>query len=434
MKKYELEFGEQLNAYMNVCIPVFCFVMMEKVNGDALKKAVIDALAFHPVFATKMVRGENGQFWLEENTAEPVVCKTKWEEPVLYGTKEMHEFPWVIMYDENRIRFTSTHALTDGNGALAFLNSVLGGYLYQLGKLSKDEVNECYPKDIAATTENSMLANADFSNVPLGLPKPVQPTSLAEGFYAKKDDEISLYRFILSVSDVMKKAKTAEVTTAAVIGAYIARAIERMIQLPDGNIQLLVAVNLRGFFGSTTDHNFTHVATLNYPIKKCSKMPVETVNTIFRSQLDLKTDKTNLINECNNAYGAMQALNADCDMLKKTYGSLFEMLYKPQASCVYTHLTKLPLHPRVIEQIENFEVTGAPHYSNLLVTVGSTFRDKISLMVSQSTKNDSLIKCMKAVMEENSIPYTCEKIKNHGSTIYNPDIYRGTEFYTEQNK
>ncbi len=429
MKKYLMEFNEQLGAYFNNRFPVFCFQMEEAVDCDKLTRAVCESLKYHPIFATRMMRGTNGQFWLEENSSEPVIRKCQWNDRILYGTKEMHEFPWIITYCENQILFSCSHALSDGNGVLTFMHSVLGFYLYYQGKIERKILDACHPSDPDRTTENSSLANVDPDNVPLGNAKMHQPAILPESMYAAEQDEINSYRFTLPLEAIEKKAKDAEVTTFAVISAFLARGMEHMINMPDADIQVCVAVNLRKMFESVTEHNFTHTALLNYPVGKCSKLPMEMVETMFRSQLDLSTERSNLINTFNQASAGMQALEADPKFLEKCYKQIYNMLYLPQASFVYTHLTKLPFQECILDHLKDFEIIGTPENNKLIVVLARTLRDNVSMAVYQATKKDCLINCVEEVLREEKMPYQIEKMDYHGSLLFNSDIYRDTEFY-----
>ena len=432
MKTYAMPLGGQAMLLGNTQFPVYSYKMTEAVDGPLLEQAVNEALKYHPYFATRIIKDDNGCFHLEENTEKALVPEAQWGRQILYGTAEMHEFPWVITYIEDNIAFSAAHALTDGTGANLFMNSVLGWYFHYQGKISRETALACQPENPEATLENSALAHADPQNIAIGIGREQKASQIPMSFYKSAEDRIQNYIFTLPLSAVQTKAGDAEVTTSSVVAAVFARSLEQALGAADGNIQVQVAINLRRLFSSITEQNFVGLAILNYPIAKCSKMPIEAVETIFRSQLDLVLDETNLIAGFNQTAMGEQALKQNPQILQVVANQIQGIMEAPQAKCVYTHLTKLPFHPEVARYLEDFEFLGGKGGTQtLMVILARTYRDSIKFMLGQASKNDCLVTCMENELKEEQIPYTLELSDKVLPLYYNPYFYKGSPFYED---
>ncbi|MCI2049055.1 MAG: hypothetical protein LKJ76_04970 [Lachnospiraceae bacterium] len=433
MKTYAMPLGGQAMVLNNTIFPVFGYKMTETVNGELLEQAVNEALKYNPYFATRIIKDDNGCFHLEENKEKALVPEAQWGKQILYGTEKMHGFPWIVTYVEDSIAFSVAHALTDGTGANQFMNSVLGWYLYYQGKISKETALSCQPEDPEATLENPVLKYADPGNVAVGLGRAQEASELPMSFYKDASEGIQGYVFTLPLSAVKSRAGEAEVTISSVIAAVFARSLEHVMGSPDGNIQIQVAINLRRLFPSITEQNFVGLAALNYPIAKCSKMPIEQVETIFRSQLDLVLDETNLIAGFNQTAMGEQALKQNPQIISMVAGKIQEIMNSPQAKCVYTHLTKLPFHPEVTKYLEDFEFLNSRGATQTgMVILARNYRDNVRLVLSQDSKDDCLVQSMENELKKEQIPYKIEKLEKSLPLYYDPYFYKGTPFYEEE--
>ena len=102
--------------------------LKEKVDGEILQSALDQAMEKYPLFQAVL---RKGLFWfyLEHRSLRAVV-KQETEPPCsrLY-IPDKKSLLFQVSYDKNRINFEVFHALTDGTGAMHFLQELVSNYL-----------------------------------------------------------------------------------------------------------------------------------------------------------------------------------------------------------------------------------------------------------------------------------------------------------------
>ena len=115
--------------------PVYRFsaVMEEKVDPEALQRAVDRSM---PRFPSFRVRFRKGVFWcyFEPNNSPGPFVKPDIANPC-QPMRDKADNNWLIRfyYYENRISFEAYHAISDGAGAMIFFRTVLAEYLRERG-------------------------------------------------------------------------------------------------------------------------------------------------------------------------------------------------------------------------------------------------------------------------------------------------------------
>ena len=111
----------------------FSAVMEERVDPEALQRAVDRTMPRFPGFAVRIKRG---MFWyyFEPNTAPGPFVKPDISNPC-QPVRFQEDNGWLIRfyYYERRISLEVFHALSDGAGALVFFRTLLAVYLREMG-------------------------------------------------------------------------------------------------------------------------------------------------------------------------------------------------------------------------------------------------------------------------------------------------------------
>ncbi|MBO6282830.1 MAG: hypothetical protein J6M63_02745, partial [Pseudobutyrivibrio sp.] len=102
--------------------------LWEDIDPELLQEAVLSAIQIRPQF---QVRIRRGIFWhyMEDTDIQPVVTEEHGRVcPILYipGRAMLH---YKVTYYGNRINLDLFHAISDGTGALEFLNIIVLDYL-----------------------------------------------------------------------------------------------------------------------------------------------------------------------------------------------------------------------------------------------------------------------------------------------------------------
>ncbi len=236
----------------------FSAVMTEKVDPEALQRAIDKVMPRFPGFRSKI---RKGFFWyyfepnkapgpfLKEDVAEP--CR-----PVRFH-EDNH---WLVRfyYYDKRISIEVFHAISDGAGALSFFRCLLAQYLRELG------IQVPVGNGILNLEEKSTPAEWEDAYSRYAVKKcKAQP--LAKHVYQNKGTAEPFYTFnvtmgFMPVDKLKAKAKSYGVSITEYLCAAFMYVLmmkqKREKPIREKKIALSVPVNLRAYFPSETMRNF----------------------------------------------------------------------------------------------------------------------------------------------------------------------------------
>ena len=238
--------------------------LKEQVDIEVLRTALDVTARRFPAIA---VRLQKGMFWyyLEQLSSPPEIRTDSCYPLTRMSKKETSKCAFRVLVYEQRIAIEIFHSLTDGNGALVFLKSLLAEYLQQkygvyipaengvLGRLedpSEEELEDSFQK-YAGKICASRKENTAWQ---------VTGTPELGGF-------LNLTCFKLPVDQMLEKAHEHGVSLSTFLGATIMMALQNSqkksvdIQKRRKPIKLLIPVNLRNLFPSKTLRNFVLYTT-----------------------------------------------------------------------------------------------------------------------------------------------------------------------------
>jgi len=228
--------------------------LWDDIEPDILQEAVDSAIQIRPQF---QVRIRRGVFWhyMEDTDIEPIVSEEHGRVcPVMYmpGRAMLH---YRVTYFGNRINLDLFHAISDGTGALEFLNIIVLEYL----KLK-------YPGKYTETTIHSGASEDDlnqdsykqfFGSMGLkgsSLKKSYHPSGLKLPY-----DQLQFFEIHMPVNQLLPKAKELGVSLTSYIGAKFMMAISEDIpprKRAKYPVNISMPVNLRNYYPSHTSRNF----------------------------------------------------------------------------------------------------------------------------------------------------------------------------------
>lgn len=250
-------------------------IMTEEVDKDKLQIALNDVL---PRFEAYRVRLKKGYAWhfFEYNDAP---CKVFAEETLLkpINPADTNGYWFRVSALGNKIVLEIFHALADGNGALAFLKSIVKRYREVLGVNVEDEgvidwQSQPHQEEIEDSFEKNYkpisLGQMNLKALAGKVPHRIKGTLSKDGYAVSEG--------VAEAQDVLKKAKEIGVSFTAYIAGVLAYSIEKTCKnkLP---IAVMIPVNLRALYPSKTMRNFvTFVRIILAPnecksIEECAK-------------------------------------------------------------------------------------------------------------------------------------------------------------------
>ncbi len=235
----------------------------DKVDPDILQSALEVTIRRFPSVAVGL---KKGVFWyyleqvkhapsVEPDTPYPTTQMTK---------KDINKYAFRVFYYETRIAVEFFHALTDGSGALIFVKSLAAEYTEQKygvtvtasdGVLDRDEMPSGeeledsfikYSGDISYSRDNSAAYHLTGTKDP-------------DGFK-------TVVCFMFNVNDVLEVARKYNATITAFFASVLISVIADMQNEAVKNkkkqkpVRVLIPVNLRKFYPSSTLRNFAYFA------------------------------------------------------------------------------------------------------------------------------------------------------------------------------
>ena len=238
--------------------------LTERIDKIVMQQALDVTVRRFPSIAARLRRGV---FWYY---LQPVERAPRLREEGAYpltrmSREEMRRCAFRVIVYENRVAVEMFHSLTDGTGALVFLKSLVAEYLLQkhgvrvsatqgvVGRLeepSAAELEDSFQK-YGGTVMASRRSNDAWR---------FQGTPETDGF-------VNLTCFRLSAGAVYQKAKAEGVSVTTYLCACLMMALQHLQQewVPNQmrrkSIKVLMPVNLRNLFPSSTLRNFAMYTT-----------------------------------------------------------------------------------------------------------------------------------------------------------------------------
>jgi NRPS condensation-like uncharacterized protein len=212
-------------------------------------------------FPSITVRVRRGLFWyyLEEAKVPSIRQDTAYPCSGMYFDN-IRKCAFRVLYYENRIAVEFFHALTDGNGGLVFLKSLVAEYLTQKYGVSITNIEGVLDRSqepkIEELEDSFLKYEGEVSS------SRREPTAYRIPGTREKHGFLHLTCGILDVNSVLEKAKSYNVTLTVFLTAVMIAAIAEIqnenvpVRKKQKPIKVLIPVNLRNFFESTTLRNF----------------------------------------------------------------------------------------------------------------------------------------------------------------------------------
>ncbi len=262
--------------------------LKEEVEPILLQKALDQTMETFPMFLMVL---RKGLFWhyLEPCNLHPIV-KEEYKEPCsrLY-IKDKKNLLFEVTYYKKRINFEVFHVLTDGTGATEFLKELVTNYLYLVHKDEGLEQISMLPEDMTVQDQEDDSFLKYYSK---DQRRPKEKKIHAFQIRKKKKDghHLHVHESVVLVQDVLKRSRELGVSMTVFLTAVYLMAIhEEMSKMQEKRpVVLMVPVNLRKFFPSTSMLNFFNWIEPGYDFTKQDnsfEAVLEYTKEFFKEQL-----------------------------------------------------------------------------------------------------------------------------------------------------
>lgn len=238
--------------------------LTEEVDRDILQSALDVTVRRFPSIAVKLKRGV---FWyyLEEIKSAPKIQDEKSYPLVRMPLDDIRNCAFRVLIYNKRIAVEFFHALTDGNGGLIFLKTLVAEYLTQKYNLNIPNGNGILSR-LDSPKEEELRDDFPRNKAPVGKSRNESDSYRILG-ELEEDGFCHVTTFMLNTGELLALAHSYGVTLTALIAAVFIKATINL-QFRDvkklrhmKKVKVLIPVDLRRIYGSKTLRNFALYTT-----------------------------------------------------------------------------------------------------------------------------------------------------------------------------
>lgn len=240
--------------------------LREDVQAELLQQALDETLEDFPLFRSCLRRGI---FWyyLEDCADRPLVQEEKDLPCSPLYRPDKPGLLFRVLYYRRRIHLEVFHSLTDGTGALWFLQALLVRYLV-LAKgraLTEEEQQFLNPSYLEQMNEDSFSRLFSHQSRKQRTKAPRKKRSVYRVKGSRTPDKrLNIVEFQLSLKEALARSKALDVTLTIYLTALFVQGVfQRMPECEkDKQLTISVPINLRKRYGSYSARNFFAAVTL----------------------------------------------------------------------------------------------------------------------------------------------------------------------------
>ncbi|MCQ2080922.1 MAG: hypothetical protein MJZ11_04640 [Lachnospiraceae bacterium] len=240
----------------------------QNIDGEALKKAVGQALDIFITWKVKPLLDENGRVVFEENNGTVPVFEED-DEKISLGSASTNGYLFRVLYKNSVIKLSAFHVLGDGNVMSLFMMHVLYYYLTNLG-ISIDSEKMIYDNTPATALEDVVTKAKEY-------------ISSVSSDDAPKDEEAKKYyiedfdmpyfmtdkSYTIDIefvySQLASYLKENNATLTVMLIDLIAKSMIDVYKIEDDlDLKICIAADLRKSFNSESFHNFAADVQIEY--------------------------------------------------------------------------------------------------------------------------------------------------------------------------
>ena len=381
--------------------------LTEPVDGDILQEVVEELRERFPYF---YVRAESdGNELVPVPNPLPMTVRNTWE-PIDLRSEEANFHLGAFKYEDQRLAFEISHALTDGVGVMPYVKSVL--YLYlsrKTGQAFDPEGFRLPGSEIPESEVGNPFAGLDIDGA-----EPPMLQKEAEGDFYRLNDGTESHRcFFLRLSEeqVMRYCKDNDASPNTVFSVFWAKAVRRADPASQKTMSVCVAFDLKAVLGNhdsyrmfvdTAELDFAHDRDLSNISKAC---------TIARGQLMMQTMPENALwalkqKKARRAQMEQVPLQMKTDMVAQYAGV-------PRWSIAVSYANSRSFGP-LDPYIEELYVVSTPGVTDVLCEI-ACINHHFFLMVAQTFPSEKYMDAFLAELSEAGI--SCEVMRKEDANL-----------------
>ena len=379
--------------------------LKETVDGEILQQALDQTMEKYPLFQAVL---RKGLFWfyLERRDIHATVKQEKRPPCSSLYIPDKKSLLFQVSYHNNRMNFEVFHGLTDGTGAMNFLEELVQNYLIlahpetELPRVEHEE--EITPGD----QEEDSFSQYYSSEIPRNKEKKPAAVKLKGEKLVHSDMDIT--EVILNVKETLAKARSYGVSITILLTAMLLCSIQE--EIPRNRqkkpVTLMIPVNLRNYFPSQSMGNFFGWIEVGYVFEEDTSFEevLSSVKQQFQEQLQKDRIAMNM-----NGYVRIEKnpfVRAVPLEIKKFFLMAGANLGSRSITAVYSNIGIIRLPEEYKEYIERFGIFAS---TDSLQLCSCSYGDQLVLGFTSKIPDDSIQRNFMKMLKKEEIFYKEEK-------------------------
>ena len=380
--------------------------LKEEVDSDILQQALDRTMEKYPLFQAVL---RKGLFWFYlEHSHIRALVKPETEPPCsrLY-IPDKKSLLFQVSYYKERINFEVFHALTDGTGAMHFLQELVQNYLIlahpkeNFPEIGRDK------KTGRGNIEEDSFSQYYSSDIPKNREKKKAAVKLKGEKLVHSDMHIS--EVVLSVKEVHQKARSYGVSITVLLTTVMLCSIREEIPKNQQKrpVTLMIPVNLRNYFPSQSMTNFFGWIEVGYTFSDTTTF--EEVLADVKRQFEQELEKDKIAMHMNDYVRIEKNIFVRAVPLeiKKYFLMIGANLGSRSITAVYSNIGIIRLPEEYREYIRHFGIFAS---TNSLQMCSCSYGDEMVLGFTSKIPDDSIQRNFRRMLSEEEIPH--RELKN----------------------
>ena len=379
--------------------------LKETVDGEILQRALDQTMEKYPLFQAVL---RKGLFWfyLERRDIHATVKQEKRPPCSSLYIPDKKSLLFQVSYHNNRMNFEVFHGLTDGTGAMNFLEELVQNYLIlahpetELPRVEHEE--EITPGD----QEEDSFSQYYSSEIPRNKEKRPAAVKLKGEKLVHSDMDIT--EVILNVKETLAKARSYGVSITILLTAMLLCSIQE--EIPRNRqkkpVTLMIPVNLRNYFPSQSMGNFFGWIEVGYVFEEDTSFEevLSSVKQQFQEQLQkdrIAMDMNGYVRIEKNPFVRAVPLE-----IKKFFLMAGANLGSRSITAVYSNIGIIRLPEEYKEYIERFGIFAS---TDSLQLCSCSYGEQLVLGFTSKIPDDSIQRNFMKMLKKEEISYKEEK-------------------------
>ena len=378
----------------------------ENVSGEILQTALDQTMEKYPLFQAVL---RKGLFWfyLEHRDIRAVV-KQETEPPCsrLY-ILDKKSLLFQVSYDKNRINFEVYHALTDGTGAMHFLQELVQNYLILAHPQANLPRIESEEEITHGDKEEDSFSQYYSSDTPKDTGK--KPAAVKLKGEKLMHSDMHITELALSVRDIHQRARSYGVSITVLLTAMMLCSIREEIEKNQQKrpIALMIPVNLRNYFPSQSMMNFFGWIEVGYTFSDTTTFEDVLMDVKRQFQEELVKEKIAMHMSGYVRIEKNPFVRAVPLEIKKYFLMIGANLGSRSITAVYSNIGIIRFPEEYKEYIQHFGIFAS---TNSLQMCSCSYGDEMVLGFTSKIPDDSIQRNFQRMLSEEEVSH--RELKN----------------------